>query len=159
MVCLGRLRNWTGRWLFDFVGFAQRAEGAEGASMERWEEIKPRLVHVQSAPPLHRVNGIGCALLGRKREIPGSALYFKGYWLTIFFFPILPLCFYVVSGGYPKYRFHAKMSIWNFVKTYRWSSITYLFSAFFDSILFFVFFFGLMFGVYYVVHIIFAPFR
>jgi hypothetical protein len=115
--------------------------------MERWDEIKPRLRAVTSPPPLYRMNGIGFALLGRKREIKGSKLYFKGYWLSVFFVPVLPLCFYVVSGGYPEYRFHAKMSIWNFVRTYKWGSLLYLLSAFFDSVMFFVFFFSLLFLV------------
>ncbi len=122
--------------------------------MERWKEIKPRLNPIQQPPTLYRLNGIGVALLGRKREIAGSRLYFKGYWLTVFFIPILPLCFYLVSGGYPEYKFHAKMSVWNFIKTYKLGSIIYLFSAFFDSAMFFVFFFGLMFAVYYVIRLL-----
>jgi len=127
--------------------------------MERWEEIQPRLRPIDSAPVLRRVNGIGAGLLGWKREIPGSSMYFKGYWFTVLFFPIIPICFYVVSGGYPEYRFHAKMSLWNFVRTYKWSSIGYIFSAFLEAGALFVLFFGLMFIVLGGLHWLFSLIR
>ncbi|KPP90148.1 MAG: hypothetical protein HLUCCO15_09885 [Erythrobacteraceae bacterium HL-111] len=74
-------------------------------------------------------------------------MYFKGYWISFLFLPVIPLGFYVVSGGYPEYRFHAKMSLFNFVRTYKFGSLIYIISAFFESVIFFVLFFGLMFAV------------
>ena len=120
--------------------------------MERWLQIQPRLKKIVRAPPLRRVNGIGFALLGRKREIPDSPMYFKGYWFTILFIPIIPICFYVVSGGYPQYRFHASMSLFNFIRTYRLGSLFYLLSAILDSVLFLIYFIlviGFVYGVVY----------
>ena len=127
--------------------------------MPTWDEIKPRLKPVESAPALKRVNGIGVGLLGWKREIPGSPMYFKGYWITVLFFPLIPLGFYVVSGGYPEYRFHARMSLWDFVVIYKWSSVIYILSAFLESVVLFVVFFGLMFAVLGGLHWAFSFFR
>lgn len=86
-------------------------------------------------------------------------MYFKGYWFSILFFPVIPICFYVVSGGYPEYRFHAKMSLWSFVKIYKWSGLLYIFSAFLEASVLFIVFFGLMFTVLGGLHWLFSLFR
>ena len=111
------------------------------------------------APPLRRVNGFGVILLGRAREIPGSRMFVKGYWLTLLFVPIIPFAFYVVSGGYDQYRFHAKLSVWNFIKLYRWRTLTYLVSVWIEAALRAALIFGLIIAVYGAVHWLFGLFR
>ena len=73
--------------------------------------------------------------MGRQREIDGSRMYIKGYWLTAFFIPLLPLCFYVITREGAGYRFHAQMSVRDFIVLYRWRAITYYLGVWLESAL------------------------
>jgi hypothetical protein len=74
--------------------------------MHLLERMKP----IQSAPALRTVNGVGLRLCG-KLMLPGIRdAFISAHWLVIFFLPIVPLGLYVVSGAYPEYRFHGRLS-------------------------------------------------
>ena len=126
---------------------------------DRWIEFQKCLKPVSAAPPLRRVNGFGVILLGRAREIPGSRLFIKGYWLTLLFIPIVPFSFYVVSGGFNEYRFHAKLSVFDFVKLYRWKTLSYIASVWIEAALRAALIIGVVFAVYGGLHWLFSLFR
>ncbi|MGB5725074.1 MAG: hypothetical protein WBM39_11735, partial [Parasphingorhabdus sp.] len=83
----------------------------------------------------------------------------KGYWLTLAFVPIIPFCFYVVSGSFDQYKFHAKLSVWNFILLYRWGSLTYLASVWVEAIFRAILIIGLVLAVGFSVSWLFSLLR
>ena len=90
---------------------------------------------VETAPIMHRVNGIGTILLGRLSDPAISPARVKLLWLTLLFVPILPLRAYAVEGTVEGYRFYGEMGLWPFLKRYRWRVIAYLFTVLLEAAL------------------------
>lgn len=126
---------------------------------ERWAAMKGVLKPVSSAPTMRRTNGCGVILLGRQREIPGSRMFIKGLWATFAFIPIWPFRFYVVSGSYDEYYFHASLSTLDFIKLYRWKFLNYYLSVWIESAIRAAIIIGIMLAVGGVIHYIFDAFR
>ena len=77
---------------------------------EAADALLRKIQRIDSAPPLRTVNGVGVRLCGTLL-IPGHpGVFISAYWLVFLFIPIVPLAFYVVSGGYPEYRFFGKLT-------------------------------------------------
>ena len=114
---------------------------------DRWVQFRKYLEPIEWAPPMRRINGFGVILLGKQREIPNSQMFTKGYWLTLAFVPIFPFSFYVVSGGFDRFKFHAKISVWNFIRLYRWGSLSYFASVWVEAIFRAILVIGLMLAV------------
>ena len=132
--------------------------GSGGDIQDRWIEFRSRIKRVEYAPPLRRVNGFGTALLGVQREIPGTAMRIKGLWCTALFLPLFPVSFYLVTGDSTMYRFHGSVSVWSFIRLYRWRFITYYLTVVFESALYLAVFaaaVGIAGGLSYWVHSLF----
>src|SRR5438874_861428 len=81
---------------------------------------------VTQAPAMFRLNGIGCALLGRFREPVIAPRFISVYCFTFAFLPIFPIALYVVScsgDNWRVYRFHREISFKSFFSVYGWGSL------------------------------------
>lgn len=119
----------------------------EQNAAERWARMRTCIEPMNGLPTLYRRNGFGMALLGAKREIPGTAMFIKGYWLTLLFVPVLPVAFYVVTGGPLEYRFFGRISVGNFIRLYGWGAIGYLGSVLVESVIRAAIVLGLLFAI------------
>lgn len=103
---------------------------------ERLEVLKAKLKDIASAPPLRRLNGFGCSLVGTLSDEALKPLCLKMYWLTALWIPIIPLCVYLVDtplGG--SFRFYKKLSLSDFHSIYRKRLWTFYLTVIAESLL------------------------
>lgn len=87
--------------------------------MNRHELLKARIQPITSAPLLRRGNGCGWTLLGTFHDPALGRIYFKRYFFTLFWVPLIPLSVYLVSHPTDQagkeigdiYRFHGRLSM------------------------------------------------
>lgn len=101
----------------------------------RWALMRQYIKPIGEPPTLYRFNGIGQTLLGAQRELAGTSMYIKGCWLTFLFIPIVPTGFYIIRRDRGLFRFYGKLSIFAFIKLYRWRLFTYYLSVLAESAL------------------------
>lgn len=88
------------------------------AQSKRRQALANRLRDVEYAPPLRRMNGFGVGLYGSLSDpiLPGR--YWKMYWISALWIPLIPLGVYLVSPVNDGFRFHRKMGLIAFHRIY-----------------------------------------
>jgi hypothetical protein len=88
------------------------------AQSRRRQALATCLCDVEHAPPLRRMNGFGVGLYGSLSDpiLPGG--YWKMYWISALWIPLIPLGVYLVSPYGDGFRFHRKMGLIAFHRIY-----------------------------------------
>lgn len=94
------------------------SDGDVRAMSTNLEKLRGKLVAVDAAPSLRRVNGWGCSLVGRYKDPAIAPFYFVLHVFTIVWIPVVPLGIYLVTGDMGGYRFYATISARNFASLY-----------------------------------------
>jgi len=116
------------------------------------EAFARALKPVEMAPPLWRANGFGVGLYGVLRDPRFGEPYWKIYFLTALWIPIVPVSAYLVvrrDGGFSFYR---KMSLWSMFRHYGGSVVPFFFSALLEGAGWLLLFGGLILGVAFGMH-------
>lgn len=96
---------------------------------------RPEFERVVGAPPMCRRNGIGFKLLGRIGDPAIEPARVKVLWFTFLFVPVLPIHAYAVEGDWGGYCFRGGMSLFGFVRRYRWRIFPFLLTVFVEALL------------------------
>lgn len=87
-------------------------------AMRNLEKLRGKIVRVERAPSLRRVNGWGCAIVGRYKDPDIEPLYYALYVFTAIWIPLMPVQIYIVTDDFSGYRFWATISARDFRKLY-----------------------------------------
>jgi hypothetical protein len=96
-------------------------ETANATNDEREQNVlRARLGNVQVAPPLNQFNGFGFCMLGKLETPATHPNWWKMYWFSAAFVPVIPICVYLLDSPRPGiYYLKARVPLREFHRVYR----------------------------------------